>query len=299
MSEEPTPAPTPEPSPAPDPAPTPTGFDEAPPSVFGEGLNFREGWFNDFADSEELAPYLTSLPKYTSLPGLIKSAEDSRRQLSQRMDGMVKVPGADATPEEVAAWRSANGIPENLEEFKIDVPSDLPGGLNIEPGQLDAFREFAHREGLSPAMASKLVAFQAQAEAQAVAEINAARDAEEAALQNKWGPNWERNNMKVDGAIGLAGGDLEHPALQHPAVRAVIKELVDRGGFEEDSFVHAENRGATLSPGAEARAILNDPNHHLHAAYWNRDGKHTKEQQDAAIAAYQKLTKQQVELERR
>jgi hypothetical protein len=63
--------------------------------------------------------------KVKDLDSLVKIARDNQKAL--RESGRVKIPGADAKPEEIAAFREAMGVPDKAEGYEIKLPEGLDG----------------------------------------------------------------------------------------------------------------------------------------------------------------------------
>ena len=78
---------------------------------------------------------------------LAKIARDNQRAL--RESGRVKVPGSDASPEEVAAWRKATGVPDTAEGYAIDPVLDGDGQeIPLDKPLLARLASKAHEIGL-------------------------------------------------------------------------------------------------------------------------------------------------------
>lgn len=69
---------------------------------------------------------------------------------------MITIPGKDAKPEEVAAFYTKIGRPENVDGYKITKPADLPEGVPYDPAIEAEFKKFAHAENLTASQAEKL-----------------------------------------------------------------------------------------------------------------------------------------------
>lgn len=69
---------------------------------------------------------------------------------------MVTIPGKDAKPEEVAAFYTKIGRPENVDGYKITKPADLPEGIPYDPAIEAEFKKFAHAQNLTAAQAESL-----------------------------------------------------------------------------------------------------------------------------------------------
>ena len=66
---------------------------------------------------------------------------------------MVTIPGEGAKPEEVSAFYSKLGRPENVDGYKITKPADLPEGVPYDPAIEAEFKKFAHAQNLTAAQA--------------------------------------------------------------------------------------------------------------------------------------------------
>lgn len=288
---DPNPAPSPAPDPAPSPAPDPS---PSSPGIFSEGLAFSEGWYEQVKDSA-FDPYRSMAAQFKDLPTVFKSLHDTKAALSQRTEGMVKLPGKDAPAEEVAAFHRALGVPETVDAYQVELPAQLPEGIEISADQLGRFREFAHSAGIPPETASKLIAFQIAAESEAVAaiqaEANQARQEAEETIKREWGPKYEQNLMLARRAAETFGLGADHPAMKNPDVLRAMASAAAK--ISETSLVSGEKLAGTLSPGSEAKDILANPDNPLHKAY--HDSSHP--QHEAAVRTYTEKLKEQVRRE--
>lgn len=73
-----------------------------------------------------------------------------------KTDGMVRVPGADASAEEVAAYRKAVGVPAKPEEYALPEVQ----GVEYDQSRVQTFFQEAHRLGLTPTQAQGVVALE-------------------------------------------------------------------------------------------------------------------------------------------
>lgn len=104
----PTPAPAPEPSAVtPDPAPEPNPSPEPAPA---------DDWRKSMAGDNEDA--LNLLGRYTTPQDAARALVEQRQLLSKRDEGMIKLPGENATDEERAAFAKAMGIPESPDKYE-------------------------------------------------------------------------------------------------------------------------------------------------------------------------------------
>jgi len=102
----------------------------------------------------------------------------------------------DATPEEVTAWRTENGIPAKPEEYDISLPDGLVIGESDKP-IVDGFLKTAHDNNMTPAQVKQSLSWyyaeqDRQREAFAERDIQNRAEAEEK-LRAEWGADYKRN----------------------------------------------------------------------------------------------------------
>jgi hypothetical protein len=132
--------------------------------------------------------------KYQSLEDTVKAAAELRKELSRSRDGYVRVPGADAKPEEVAAYRKAMGVPESAAGYGLGVADDAP---ETEKHKLGQFLELAHGEGLPTGAVKKILDLDRSIRAAEEAQKQRQREESFAAGNNElrqlWGNDWSRD----------------------------------------------------------------------------------------------------------
>lgn len=248
------PAPNPEPSqtadPAPsggDPAPKPTAAPAGnqqpagdPPAAGDEPKplenTFPDNWREQLATDDKGnvdEKLLKNLKRFNSPKDLNVSYQALQQKVSS---GEYKKPlDKDATPEQVAAFRKENGIPEKPEGYLSELPEGLVFGEN-DKAVLDPFLKDMHEKNVHPAaVQSALNAYQqarqAQTEAIQARDVEIAKDTEDA-LRLKWGADYRGNMTAVnafldsnfpaemkDALMNARLGDNDTtPLLHHPAV---------------------------------------------------------------------------------
>lgn len=97
-----------------------------------------------------------TLDKFTDVGTLARSYVELEQAHSVRQEGMIRVPGKDAKPEEVAAFREATGVPKSVDGYTFDIPEGqrplVPEATHTE------FKGLFHAAGLTPAQAQAVVA---------------------------------------------------------------------------------------------------------------------------------------------
>jgi|GEM_PF-2503486 len=250
-----------------------------------------------FAEPGKLAPnYLELLPE--ALGKVLKDNMAAARAKQATTEGMVKVPAADAKPEDWAAYHKAIGVPEKPEEYGLKAPEIMPEGVSYDVAQAAAFAATAKELGLTPTQAAKLQEWQI---GYVGSQVAASHEASKAALARETELMKTRFGGQIDATVAEARS-LEHS----PGVPAALKAALRNGaadpqspGFWGADFlefaawtakVTGEDRsagGAGLSAAAsalaEAKDIMGNKAHPLHAAFWKGDPA-AKSKVDAAYA---------------
>lgn len=236
------------------------------------------------------ASWLETAPK--PLAEFIKSNMTAARA---KTEGMVKVPGEGATPEELQAFYTALGVPEKAEDYGIAKPDDLPEGIGWDDKLNASFMGVAKELGLTKAQAQGLTKFQTQYVADSVA---AQRQAMEQVLANEkdelnktFGSELDKVVMSVKAAmttnpklaaLGVPpeAFDPTHNDFWGPAALKVVNALVSMTGE------HSTHRGDPGMVGgainiAEAQKIMGDKDHPLNAKWKKGDPEVAKKVSDA------------------
>lgn len=164
---------------------------------------WREDWRDAMATRDGKLDEKTrrELDRYADPTAILTSYQALR---GQRDRGELRAALApDAKPEEVTAWRAANGIPEKPEGYLEKVPSGLVIGETDRP-LIQEFLAAVHGQNATPAVAhAALQAYYKIQETQAAE--GAVKDHEfnratEDALRVEWGADYRAN---INGVAGL------------------------------------------------------------------------------------------------
>jgi hypothetical protein len=113
----------------------------------------KEGWENLVDEKHR------GLVKDTrDLPTLVKRLHDTTTSLRGKQEGLVKVPGEGATPEEIAAFHKGLGVPEKPEDYDFTPPE----GADWNTDLIDQFKPVFHKLGVPPKAARELAAMHEQ-----------------------------------------------------------------------------------------------------------------------------------------
>jgi hypothetical protein len=202
------------------------------------------------------------------LDGLVKLARDNQR--AARDKAGVKVPGEGAKPEEITAFRTAIGVPEKADGYKLPQiengkfdPSRAEGPDNLKHVPLDEavigrLRESAHAHGAPAAAFEGMVKDFVMLQLEEQAAATKAGDEEAAAKLKEWGGAKAENLANVDSAaraLGLSRADMSGLRSALGAGRALDLLAKLGGGMSEDTLISG-GRGRFGVSGAEAKAEL-------------------------------------------
>ncbi len=185
----PAPGPAPEPSPSPSPSPAP-GPGPAPAPTPGEAKpSWREDWRETMAKGDEKV--LARLKRYASPEALSDAFINAEKRITSAE--LKPVLGKNATPEQVAEWRAANGIPETPDKY------DLGNAKLTDEAKtfLANYLPIAHAANLTSDQVKANLAFMANLE-KAEQTQRATLDVEiqdkvEETLRAEWGGEYKRN----------------------------------------------------------------------------------------------------------
>lgn len=162
-------------------------------------------WFDGIsnADAKKLAQDSTDINHFA------ERTLDMRRKLSSA----IFIPGKDAKPEEIAAYRQKLGVPEAADKYEFADPE------GYQPTEADKalrgkFSEAFFKHNISAEAAKELSALHREA-VTAEAEAMKAQDAEyakqgEVALRKEWGAEYDTNKQfAVKAAQNLFGADYD------------------------------------------------------------------------------------------
>lgn len=149
--------------------------------------------------------------RYQSVESLVKAAFNARKMIST--GELKRALPEGATPEQVAAWRKEQGLPEKPDGYE---PAKIAGHEfgDADKPALDAFRSVAHEANMSPKQFEAATAWYAKAQlaaAEARAETDKTIRAEtEETLRAEWGPEFrptmEMTNRFLDMQLGEVKG---------------------------------------------------------------------------------------------
>lgn len=107
-------------------------------------------------------------------------------ELEKSARASVKIPGKDATPEAIAAWREKIGVPKAPSDYTLTVP-DPKTGQTIDAKRWEAAVPFFHKHNFSQAQVQALAEWAVTEEAGRAAQVNQGHVDALNALADTWG----------------------------------------------------------------------------------------------------------------
>jgi hypothetical protein len=181
-------------APVADPAPNPAPADPAAPAgtePTAPAAEWPEDWRAKYAAGDDKK--LKKLERYGSPQAALDALFNAQARISS---GALKEPlKADATPEELNAWRAENGIPESPDKYELALPDGLVIGEADKPF-VDDFLASAHGKNMDSKTVSAAVGWFLSKQEEAVAQ-QAARDTETRMktfeqLRDEYGPEYKK-----------------------------------------------------------------------------------------------------------
>ena len=258
--------------------------------------NFPDNWRSLVADGDE--KLAKELERYADPKAFAKSWKEQKAAISK---GAAKSPLPEgATPEQVAQWREANGIPAKADDYKIELPNGLTIGEQDKP-IVGKIMEVAHAENLTPkqlnSVVSKYYEIQEEQAAQMLEAVKQSRSQAAEELRADWGAEFLTNvntaktlvvktfGEEVAAEIMAAADANGIPLGNNPKFMRGLVALAREAMLEADP-VPAGTGDRLQSVEAEIAKYETDMRTDLVA--WHRDGK-KQERYRTLLAAQEKL----------
>jgi hypothetical protein len=227
---------------------------------------FGEGWTNNLP--EDSAAYKDTLSKYKSVPDMAKALANANQLIGKKLG----VPNEKSSPEELAAFRRAMGVPDSLEEYKF-APDALPEGMTWSDDMAKPYAEIAHKHGIPPSAMKELVNQHARTEAFKMEAIQATFEKQRTeavqTLQKEWGNDFGKNIGLAKRAAKIAGVDANSHGFSDPEV---VRGFVRMAQMMSEDKVGRSMGGTEFMTGAaRAKDIMGNPDNTWHKRYMEGD----------------------------
>ena len=133
------------------------------------------------------------LGQYKSIDEAAKGLVNTKQAYGKATEGMIKVPTAESSPEERAAYNKAVGVPESADKYSWKAPE----GMAIDAESFGEVSKAFHDAGYNDAQYSMAMDAYVGAEKAREAAFEASQaqlaDASTAALKEDWGADYDKN----------------------------------------------------------------------------------------------------------
>ena len=208
--------------------------------------------------------------KGPNVEALAKSYDVAQRALGRKAQAVVP-PNEKSTPEEVAEYRKALGVPDAPEGYNLK-PEQLPEGVTWDENVAKRAAELAHKHNVPAAAMQEFMKF--DMERAALMNQAAANMIEEqlqqgrAELERVWGDKMPEKIELARRAAVTAGVDPSSQGFVDPQVVKAIVSLAEK--LSDDKLVGGDQTGVT-STRARARDIMTNQANPLYARYQEGD----------------------------
>lgn len=208
-----------------------------------------------------------TLALFKDVGGLAKSYVEARKTIGKTT---TVIPGKDAKPEEVAAFREKLGIPADVAKYREAVKLPTIEGITWDPKAVEGFTAKAHGWGIPPDVIPHLLTEFATYQKGSTDRMVSQWVKEQEGLEDEWGSDYDANVSQAKTGFAFAneasGGRLEQIFKASGLDRNpdVLRHFAAYGELlHEHRFVEGEIKddAATEELRAQIAAIENDPKH--------------------------------------
>lgn len=208
--------------------------------------------------------------KGPNVEALAKSYEVAQRALGRKAQAVVP-PNEKSTPEEVAEYRKAIGVPDSPEGYNLK-PEQIPEGVTWDDATAKKAAELAHKHNVPASAMQEFLRFDMERAAMmnqaAATMIDAQLEAGRAELQKVYGDKFGEKIELARRAALTVGVDPASQGFVDPQVVKAIVSLAEK--LSDDKLVSGDQTGVT-STRARARDIMTNQANPLYAKYQEGD----------------------------
>lgn len=214
----------------------------------------------------EDAEAIKQLERFNDPQSLLKSYNEAQKTI--RESGRVKIPGKDATPEEISAWNKARGVPDKPADYKITAkPAEGYEVTADDKAALALLTEKLHQNGADPAVvnaAHEVYYAMAEEASNRFLERSAEIHVEtQEALKKQWiGHRYQENMNWANAAVSQFGLEkiMEIPVMGGGYLgdnQDFIKAMASIGRLnaEDPYFLKAAGSPGSIDPDARLKEL--------------------------------------------
>lgn len=190
---------------------------------------------------------------FKSIDDLASSYREAEKAI--RDSGRIAVPGDDATPEQLAAFHKAIGVPEKPDAYEVAALE----GHELDDGLIGAMRPIAHAAGIPAKAWGQLTKGLMEYQLNQLQEETTRQNSEWSELTASWGGSVKEKTVEFQRGVEAAGLKREDvAALQKTIGSKRVGEIFQKigAGVAEDVLIGG-GKGKFGVTGAEAQAEIN------------------------------------------
>jgi len=226
-------------------------FKQALPDMLGDN------YYNDPDTKQQPTKMFDDVPDLKTLTNNYANAQRKissfGKEMEEKLKGTVRIPTEKSSPEEIAAYRKAVGVPESPDKYELKLPEGEDEGYKAIA---DIVRTIGHKHGVPGNILSLIwdgvvPALNAQVQALENKGLEILK-AEEEALKEEWKEKHDENIKAGDDALAKTKTGPEFMKLMetfgiqnHPAIRKLLHEispLINEGKTVLGAGVAAEKK---------------------------------------------------------
>ena len=236
-------------------------------------------WFDSFVATDPNAwnDHVPHLAQFKDPLAFVTSAKQAHTAARAKVEGMVKLPGEDATPEDIAAFHKSLGVPDTIDGYGLTKPEKLPDGVQWNDEAATSYLAKAKEIGLTPQQAAALRDWQVELfgkdAASQIAQQAEMAKAEKAALNERFGKNLDASvalaqRLAVSEGLPATVADPNSPDFWGVEFLSFAHRLAGKVGESKLVSLPAVSQ---LDPAAQADDIIKNPQNPYHARYQQGD----------------------------
>lgn len=167
----------------------------------GESFDFP-GWRDGLQDAGMKA----AAERFNSIEDMLTSNITLRKEIGDR----IRLPGPNATPEDIQKFRKGLGVPDDPKAYKLELPDGVTVS-EMDQGLIDAVRPIAHEANMSNAafnaLVNGMVAKAKEVEAETDKALKNAAIEATGELKKEWSTEYDKNRELAYRTITAFGGD--------------------------------------------------------------------------------------------
>ena len=210
--------------------------------------------------------------KGPNVEALAKSYDVAQRALGRKAQAVLP-PNEKSTPEEIAEYRKAIGVPDSPEGYRLK-PDNLPEGVQFDEATAKRAAELAHKHNVPASAMQEFMKFDMERAAMmnqaAATMIDAQLESGRAELQKVYGDKFGEKIELARRAAVTAGVDPSSHGFVDPQVVKAIVNLAEK--LSDDRLVAGDQTGVS-STRARARDIMTNQANPLYQRYQEGDAE--------------------------